>query len=99
MIDKLTGDAFVCATPWCVVREQENQYLFYNTRSDEMHLVPPLGYFVYCLCDGARTVDDLRSEIERLFPECRTETDSHLSTFLAKLIERGILEVEHGDDE
>ena len=36
-------------TPWCVAREMEDRYLVYNVKTDEMHLIHPVGYYVYQL--------------------------------------------------
>ena len=57
----VTRDTVLQSTSWCVVRPQKDQHLVYNSRTDEMHLVPETGFLVYQLCDGLRTI----GEIER----------------------------------
>src|SRR6476660_906938 len=77
----------------CVLREQVGQYLIYNARTDEMHLVGDAGYRAYCLCDGSRTVggvvDALRPDVADEVPE---ELAERTREFLEALVARGILE-------
>ena len=78
----------------CVLREQVGQYLIYNARTDEMHLVGDAGYRAYCLCEGSRTVgevvDALRPDVADEVPE---ELEERTREFLEALVVRGILEV------
>jgi hypothetical protein len=38
----LPAPTLLTPTKWCVVRKQKERYLIYNSRTDEMHLVPPI---------------------------------------------------------
>ncbi|BCJ56074.1 hypothetical protein Asp14428_75490 [Actinoplanes sp. NBRC 14428] len=69
-------------TPWCVLRQQVAEYLVYNSRTDELHLIGPLGHYLYLLCDGLRTV----AELQDLVP------GTDVAGFLDDLVARGILE-------
>lgn len=96
MVGKLSSLSVLCATPWCVAREQEDRILVYNVRTDEMHLIPPTGYYVYQLCDGLRTVGQLEREIARAIagPD---EVSIRVREFLEQLVARGILTIDDGE--
>lgn len=77
----------------CTVREQEEQFLIYNNRTDELHLVSPTGCYVYWLCDGVRTLGELQTLLG-VPAEFHDEVlDVRLGRFVADLAERQILEV------
>lgn len=76
----------LCPTTWCVVREQRDEYLVYNSRTDELHLLSPLGRYLYVLCDGLRGVAEIQA---MLGPDAAAAVPG----FLAKLVARGVLEV------
>jgi hypothetical protein len=80
-----TLDTVLRTTAWCVVREQREEYLVYNSRTDELHLISPLGHYLYLLCDGLRTV----GEVQALFEPA---TASAIPGFLATLVARGVLQ-------
>lgn len=80
-------------TSWCTIREQEDRYLVYNSRTDEMHLVPPTGFYAYGLCDGSRTVDEVGADLGKVLPGDPAALLLRLRDFLGGLVERGILEV------
>ena len=90
----LLPDSVLIPSKACVVREQGEGWLFYNSRTDELHLVPPTGVVTYQLCDGLKTV----GEINQILSEClglNPETvQGRLYDFLGQLVSRGILEVE-----
>jgi hypothetical protein len=72
--------------PWCVVREQQDEYLVYNPRTDELHLISPLGRYVYLLCDGLRTA----AQIQALLPG---PVAVAVPEYLGQLLARGLLEL------
>lgn len=78
----LAADLVLGPTTWCVLRQQVGEYLVYNSRTDELHLISPLGHYLYLLCDGLRTV----AEIQQLVP------GDDVAGFLADLVARGMLE-------
>lgn len=92
MSTPISGDSVLHPTPWCSVREQEERYLVYNRRTDEMHLVPPTGFYVYRLCDGTRTVGDVEAELAAALDADPGDLHRRLEGFLAALLARGILE-------
>ncbi|HET7541447.1 MAG TPA: PqqD family protein [Polyangiaceae bacterium] len=73
-------------SPDCVVRPQEDGFLIYNSRTDELHLVSRLGHYIYELCDGTRDV----ATIEAAFGSATDGTPSVLG-FIQLLASRGIL--------
>lgn len=91
---RIEMDTVLVPASRCIVREQVGQYLIYNARTDEMHLVGCTGYHAYCLCDGSRTVDEvvdaLRGEMADGAPEGLGERTRE---FLEAMVARGILEV------
>ncbi|HEU0302111.1 MAG TPA: PqqD family peptide modification chaperone [Longimicrobium sp.] len=94
---RIEMDTVLVPASRCILREQVGQYLIYNARTDEMHLVGCTAYHAYCLCDGSRTVDEvvdaLRPGVVDGVPEELAERTREL---LEALVARGILEV--GDD-
>ncbi|MCB1764502.1 MAG: PqqD family protein [Candidatus Competibacteraceae bacterium] len=89
----LSDSARPLATRWCVARPQKEQYLLYNSRTDEMHLVPVTGYYVYQLCDGLRSVAELEEELSQALGTSREEVQPVLRRFLSELLDRGVLEL------
>jgi hypothetical protein len=85
------ADTVFQRAPWCVTREQEDQYLIYNVRTDEMHLVPPTGFYVYQLCDGLRSVGELEAQLAPAVDACEQEARVGIRTFVEQLVTRGIL--------
>src|SRR4051794_9969160 len=90
---ELASDVVLQPTPWCTVREQEERYLVYNPRTDELHLVPPTGFYVFSLCDGLNTVAEIQARLEKALTGDSALLRPRLHSFLAALLERGILEV------
>ena len=78
-------DTVLCPTIWCVVRAQREEYLVYNSRTDELHLISPLGHYLYLLCDGLRTVAEIQELLE-------PDTGAAAPDYLAKLLARGLVE-------
>lgn len=81
----ITADTVLCPTTWCVVREQFTEYLIYNSRTDELHLISPLGRYLYLLCDGLRTVAEIQGSLDPV-------RGARVFEFLAKLVSRGLVE-------
>jgi hypothetical protein len=81
----INPDTVLSPTTWCVVREQRAEYLVYNSRTDELHLISPMGRYLYLLCDGLRTV----AEIQALLPQA---AGAAIPEFLAGLVTRGLVE-------
>lgn len=78
-------------SPYCTVREQEEQDLFYSTRTDEMHLIPKSGRYVYELCDGVATIGDIENALYSALGADRATLRKRLMGFLEALVERGLL--------
>ncbi len=93
----LPGQCMVTSTPWCVVRKQEDSYLVYNSKTDELHLIPPLGFYIYQLCDGLRTVSEIRQLLGIGIDTNPTSVKNTLDDFIDQLVQRGILEIENHD--
>lgn len=91
----LSDSAYLRLTPWCVVRPQEYRYLIYNTRSDELHLIPPTGFLVYSLCDGSHSVREIAKKLaDKLRATDRVDLELRVREYLCHLVARGILEVD-----
>ena len=91
----LARDAIPQPTGCCVVRRQKEGYLFYNSQTDELHIVPSTGFFVYQLCDGLRTAGEIEQWLAEAIPGDRETVREALGRFLDALVSRGILEVTH----
>jgi hypothetical protein len=92
----LTDETVLQPTSWCVVREQGTEFLVYNRKTDELHLLPPSGYFTFRLCDGVNTVADIEQQLACELGDRSANVRSVLHDFLDKLMARGIVEVEDG---
>jgi Coenzyme PQQ synthesis protein D (PqqD) len=80
-------------TTACVARRQSSAYLFYNSRTDEMHLVPPTGFYVFQLCDGCNSVGDIESILGCNLGVDPKDLTTAVRNFLGDLVDRGILEL------
>ena len=94
MCNVLTRDTVLTLTPWCVVREQEEQFLVYNSRTDELHLLPPTGFYAYQLCNGWSTVGEIEDALAIEIRREPTVLGDRLREFFGMLVARGILAVE-----
>ncbi|MDD3448070.1 MAG: PqqD family peptide modification chaperone [Gammaproteobacteria bacterium] len=91
----MTQDSVLTHTRECTVREQEEQYLVYNAATDELHLIPPAGRYLYELCDGLATVGEIAAAVAGI-AEARTgEAEGSVVAFLQQLVDRGVLR--HGE--
>lgn len=91
----VSGDSVFVQPSWVVVRPQKGQYLFYNSRTDELHLIPSTGHVVYTLCDGLRTVDDIAAELSSAVDAEPAALQAELGRFIAELQLRGLVELAH----
>lgn len=91
----LQGEAFLQQAPWCVVRPQQEGYMLYNPRTDELHLLPPAGWYAYRLCDGLHSVGEVAAELAAATDSGAEESLTRVRDFLGALLARGLL-VEEG---
>lgn len=87
-----SADAFFQRPAWVVVRPQKGEYLFYNSRTDELHLIPPTGHAVVALCDGLRSVRDISIELSGAVDADLPLIELRVSGFLESLEARGLVE-------
>lgn len=80
-------------TDSCIVRQQEEEYLLYNSKTDELHLLSPMAFYVYQLCDGATTAGEIQAILSIILNQNKAIDITNITDFLNKLIIRGILEV------
>lgn len=88
----LRDDTILIGTPHCVVREQEDRYVVYNSRTDELHLVPMLGHYIYNLCDGLRDVGSICSAFSADAPDQGAAARASITAYLEAMVKRGILQ-------
>lgn len=96
MDQALPAPIVLTPTRWCVVRKQKERYLIYNSRTDEMHLIPPIGYYVYQMCDGINTLGAIRKMLADATGQEETEVATHTDRFINQLIDRGVVEASDG---
>ena len=88
----LTDETVLTAAPDCVVRElADGGYLFYSAMTDELHLVPWTGFYIFQLCDGLRPVQEIEQLLEDAFDEQGDHVRTAITTFLARLVDRRLL--------
>jgi len=90
---EIRDNAVLSQTTWCAVREQEDQYLIYNRKTDELHLLPPTAHCVFQLCDGLNTVSDIVYILADVFHTDISGMRHVLDKYLSSLLERGIVEM------
>jgi hypothetical protein len=94
----LRDDTVLVGTPHCVVREQEDRCVVYNSRTDELHLIPMLGHYLYNLCDGLRDVGSICRAFSIDGPDRTDDPDAGgaaracITAYLEALVRRGILQ-------
>ena len=88
----VSADTFFLRPSWVVVRPQKGQYLLYNSRTDELHLVPPAGNAVYALCDGLRSVHDISAALSDAIDAEPALIKERVAQFLGSLETRGLVE-------
>ncbi len=88
----LSGGCVPVRTRHCSVRPQGEQYLIYNTRTDELHLISPVAAYVLDLCNGLNTLDDIANMFDTGNSN-RAEVTAQLAVFLRELDQRGVLEM------
>lgn len=78
-----------------VVRKETNHYLLYSVSSDELHLIPLNSYFIYELCNGFLTVNEIENlALNNFFiNENNDDVNSAIREFLQNLVNRKLLEV------
>lgn len=90
----LPPDAILLLSGQVMPRVQQDSILLYQTRTDEMHVITHAAYALLRLCDGARTVREVGSELAAIRPEFATpEGRDQVERFLETLNERRILEL------
>ena len=94
-INKLSPESILTQSPYCTVREQELQYLIYNTHSDEMHLISPVGHYIYQLCNGINSVEEISGRFSS-----SAENNSNLNSehdpvvqYLKHIFQRGLVQI------
>lgn len=78
----------------CVVRPQEESYLVYNPRTDELHLLPREAFLVYSLCDGLNSAGDIERELCAIGTWPDDGVSQKVYELLDKFVVRGLLEVQ-----
>ncbi|MDD5385400.1 MAG: PqqD family protein [Gallionella sp.] len=77
----------------CVVRQQEEQYLIYNTKTDELHLLSPISFYLYSLCDGVSPLNELQEIFAAIVGHKANTLQITVADFLNQLLARGIIEL------
>lgn len=97
MVHELKNHTLLSPTSFCTVRNQDDYYLFYNCRTDELHLLSSTGLYVYQLCDGATTLGDIEERMSKMLQVDREILRPRLHNFVEQLLSRRILEGENHD--
>ncbi len=84
-------------TSWCSVREQEEQYLIYNSKTDELHLLPPMAFLVLQLCDGLTSIAGLENFLLAAFEGEPQSLKPLVHKLLVGFVNRGILETDNDE--
>lgn len=92
MMPTLTDQTVLVRTPHCVVRQQEDHSVVYNARTDELHLIPPLGHYLYRLCDGVHDVGTICRAFAAGAADGGVEARRRIVAYLEELLARGVLQ-------
>jgi predicted TPR repeat methyltransferase len=75
-------------SPTVVLAPIENGYLAYDSASDQVHELNPLGALIAELCDGTRSVERIREEVAPLLPEGKA---SEVDRWIEEGLKAGLL--------
>jgi len=89
----ITTNSILQPTACSIVRPQKEGYLFYNSHTDELHLVSSDGLVVYELCNGLRTVGEIQHWLSEAIYDEREIAQKRIEQFIESLVVRGLLEV------
>lgn len=64
MTIQLTENSILAPGSTCTIRQHDQEYLAYNVKSDELHLIPKAGFLVYQLCDGITNLGEVQEELQ-----------------------------------
>jgi len=90
-VSVLSRDCLLVRTAHCSVRPQGAQYLIYNTKTDELHLISALAAYLVELCNGLNSLGDLTQMFSAGSSDTE-EVEARLSDFFLQLMARGVLE-------
>lgn len=93
MINQLSENTILAPASQCTVRQHDQEYLVYNVKSDELHLIPQIGFFVYQLCDGITNIREIQEELQSRCVSTGGDLQERLYSYVDQLVERGILEI------
>lgn len=55
-----------------VRKDRDNQFLLYNSHTDELHLLKPLAHEIFALCDGTKSVSEILAHLTAERPVLET---------------------------
>ena len=64
-----------------------------HLQSGQYHGVDDVGWTIWNLLDGSRTIGDLAEELRVRFPDAPSHLNEDVSTFVRDLLERNLVEV------
>lgn len=91
----ITHHTFLQPTAWCTIRPQKEGYVFYNARTDELHLISETGFAIYQRCNGLYSVGEITEDLGGSDAQLTPSSAESLHSFLEQLLVRGIVEVSH----
>lgn len=95
--EQISDDSTFRLAPWCTVRNQPDQVLIYNARTDELHLVPDEAFAVVKLCVAGAPLGAVIDKVADAAAVTRDQAAPPVLRFFRDLLARGIVEV-HGDE-
>lgn len=76
----------------CTHRVQQHQVVLYNRLTDELYMISKQSYFVFQLCNGIYSVEDIEKFISKSFNLEYGNASKHLSVLLENFKTRGLIE-------
>ncbi len=74
-------------------KDLSGEYLFYDQRGDQVHLLNGTAREIYLLCDGSRTLAAIARSLGAKFDVAEEKALGDVSAVVAELAERGLLAV------
>jgi hypothetical protein len=73
-------------------RKLENEWILYDPQRGDLHVINDVAHFVWGLCDGHHSLDDLCREVDQSYdvPE-EADLRKDLQAILDSLTQRGVL--------
>lgn len=76
-----------------IARDLGDEYLFYDTSGDRVHVLNGTARAIYILCDGQRSETELAGRFAEMYRIDLTTAERDIKETLERLVELGLIQV------